>query len=70
MLFYLKMSKKQQNWLAYSGLGIQMVLIMLIGLWIGLKIETYFLLTSPFGQLIGLFFGIFTAIYNLIKSVK
>ena len=64
------MSKNQKNWLAYSGLGIQMVMTMLLCLWIGMKIEDYFLISSPWGQLIGLFFGIFTSLYNLIKSVK
>jgi len=64
------MSKNQKNWLAYSGLGIQMVITMLLCLWIGMKIEDYFSISSPWGQLIGLFFGIFTSLYNLIKSVK
>ena len=67
---YYKMSKNQKNWLAYSGLGIQMVITMLLCLWIGTKIEDYFSISSPWGQLIGLFFGIFTSLYNLIKSVK
>lgn len=67
---YYKMSKNQKNWLAYSGLGIQMVITMLLCLWIGMKIEDYFSISSPWGQLIGLFFGIFTSLYNLIKSVK
>ncbi len=67
---YYKMSKNQKNWLAYSGLGIQMVMTMLLCLWIGMKVEDYFSISSPWGQLIGLFFGIFTSLYNLIKSVK
>ena len=67
---YYKMSKNQKNWLAYSGLGIQMVITMFLCLWIGMKIEDYFSISSPWGQLIGLFFGIFTSLYNLIKSVK
>ncbi len=67
---YYKMSKNQKNWLAYSGLGIQMVITMLLCLWIGMKMEGYFSISSPWGQLIGLFFGIFTSLYNLIKSVK
>ena len=67
---YYKMSKNQKNWLAYSGLGIQMVITMLLCLWIGMKMEGYISISSPWGQLIGLFFGIFTSLYNLIKSVK
>jgi F0F1-type ATP synthase assembly protein I len=64
------MSKNQKNWLAYSGLGIQMTITMLFCLWIGMKIEDYALIASPWGQLIGLLFGIFTSVYNLIKSVE
>ena len=70
MLNFYLMSNKQKNWLAYSGLGIQMVLTMVICLWIGIKVEQYFLISSPIGQLIGLFFGIFASIYNLINSVN
>jgi len=64
------MSKSPKNWLAYSGLGIQMVITILFCLWIGFKIEDYFSISTPWGQLLGLFFGIFTSIYNVIRSVK
>ena len=63
------MSKKTKNWLAYSGLGIQMVVTIMLCLWIGLKVETYFALSPPLGQLAGIFLGIFASIYNLIKSI-
>jgi len=65
-----KMANNQRHWLAYSGLGIQMVFTMLFGYWIGQKMEVYFSLYSPIGQLLGLFFGIFASIYNLIKSIN
>ncbi|MDP6571133.1 MAG: AtpZ/AtpI family protein [Candidatus Marinimicrobia bacterium] len=64
------MPKKSQDWLAYSGLGIQMVVTMLLCLWLGSKAEEYFSLPSPWGQLAGLFFGVFASIYNLIRSVS
>ena len=70
MSSFYKMPKNQKNWLAYSGLGIQMVVTILFCLWIGFKIEDYFSISNPWGQLIGLFFGIFTSIYNVIRSVK
>ena len=70
MLNNYKMSKNQKNWLAYSGLGIQMTITMLFCLWIGIKVEDYTFIVSPWGQLVGLFFGIFTSVYNLINSVK
>ena len=70
MINVYKMTNNQRHWLAYSGLGIQMVVTMLFGYWIGQKIEAYFLIYPPIGQLLGLFFGIFASIYNLIKSIK
>ena len=54
----------------YSGVGIQIVAIMMIAWWIGLKIEDNTSMVEPWGQIFGLFFGIFSGIYNLLKSVK
>lgn len=47
-----------------------MAVTMLICLWLGGKAEEYFALPSPWGQLAGLFFGVFASIYNLIRSVS
>ena len=64
------MTKKPANWMQYSGVGIQMAATMMIGLWLGGKIGNYFSLPESYGQLSGLFFGVFAAIYNLIKSIS
>ena len=64
------MAKQSKDWLAYSGIGIQMVLTVLIFLWIGEKIEIYFMISPPIGQLGGLLLGIFASMYNLIKSIN
>ena len=64
------MAKKPTNWMQYSGVGIQMAATMMIGLWLGGKIGNYFSLPKSYGQLSGLFFGIFAAMYNLIKSIN
>ena len=62
---------KSSDWLQYSGIGIQMVATMMICWWLGEKLESYFkLLNAPWGQVGGLFFGVFASIYNLIKQVK
>jgi len=66
----LLMPKKSQNWLAYSGLGIQMALTMLIFMWLGGKAEVYLNAPSPWGQMGGMFFGVFASIYNLIRSIS
>mgnify|MGYP002885722090 CR=1 FL=1 len=63
--------KEPIHWARYSGLGIQMVVIMLFCWWLGKKIENNFeFINDPIGQLLGIFFGIFAVMYNLIKSVK
>jgi len=66
------MSNKQiGNWLQYSGIGIQMALTIIICWWAGQTLENSTnLFTKPWGQLLGLFFGMFAGIYNLIKQVK
>ena len=64
------MTQKPTNWMQYSGVGIQMAATMMIGLWIGGKVANYFLFSESYGQLGGLFFGVFTAMYNLIKSIS
>ena len=64
------MAKKPTNWMQYSGVGIQMAATMMIGLWLGGKVGNYFSLPESSGQLSGLFFGVFAAMYNLIKSIS
>ena len=69
MVLIIGMAKQSKNWLSYSGLGIQMVLTVLVFLWIGKKIEIYFIITPPIGQLVSLFVGISASMYSLIKSI-
>ena len=54
----------------FSGAGIQMVLTMMIFWWFGEKAETKGWISPPWGQLVGIFFGVFASIYHLIKSVS
>ena len=59
------------NWMQYSGIGIQMAATILIFWWLGEKLESSVaMLDNPWGQLLGLFFGMFAGIYNLIKQVR
>ena len=63
------MNKSSSEWAKYSGLGIQMaisvVLCLYIGKWVGQKFNY-----ETLGSLIGIFFGLFTSMYNLIKQIK
>ena len=50
------MAKRPSNWMQYSGVGIQMLIIIIIFWWFGAKAENYFkLISEPWGQLLGLF---------------
>jgi len=64
------MAKGPINWMAYTGVGMQMVVTMMICWWLGGKAEAYLDFPEPWGQLCGLFFGIFASMYNLIKSIN
>ena len=64
------MTKKPANWMQYSSLGFQIVATILIFLWLGTKLEDYFRINSPYGQLLGTFLGIFASLYNVIRTVK
>jgi ATP synthase protein I len=54
----------------FSGAGIQMVLVMMICWWCGERVELKGWVTPPWGQLLGILFGVFASIYHLIKSVS
>ena len=64
------MAKKHTNWMQYSSLGFQIVITILVFLWLGTKLEHYFKISSPYGQLLGTFLGIFASLYNVIRTVK
>ena len=65
------MIKGPSDWIKYSGAGMQMFITIMIFWWIGLRVEPVITsISSPWGQLIGVFLGIFVGMYNLIKSVQ
>jgi len=64
-------NRQPDNWLQYSGIGIQMAATIIVCWWFGEKLESSVaLIHNPWGQLLGLFFGMFAGIYNLIKQVR
>ena len=63
--------RQPDSWLQYSGIGIQMAVTIIVCWWFGEQLEnSVALIDNPWGQLLGLFFGMFAGIYNLIKQVK
>lgn len=61
------MSEKKpfENFLEFSGLGIEMAVSVLIGLGLGLLFDNYFS-TSPWGILVGTLLGVAAAMKKII----
>jgi F0F1-type ATP synthase assembly protein I len=56
------------NYAKYSGIGIQMVIIILITVWGGIKLDKLFLLDTPVFTIILSLLGVAAAIYTAIKD--
>lgn len=52
----------------YSGLGIQMIAIILITVWGGIKLDKLFALETPVFTIVLSLLGVFAAIYTAIKD--
>ena len=64
-------NKKPNDWLQYSGIGTQMLITIILFWWLGGKLENHFkLFSKPWGELLGLFFGIFAGMYNLVNQLN
>jgi ATP synthase protein I len=65
--------KQQENnglksFAKYSGLGIQMIVIILITVWGGIKLDKLFALETPVFTIVLSLLGVFAAIYTAIKD--
>lgn len=62
------MSQKKplNNFLEFSGLGIEMAAAVLIGLGLGMLFDNYFK-TSPWGIVVGTLFGVAAAMKKIIE---
>ena len=56
------------NYARYTGLGIQMIIIILITVWGGIKLDELFLLETPVFTVILSLLGVAAAIYTAIKD--
>jgi ATP synthase protein I len=57
-----------RNFAHYSGIGIQMAVIILITVWGGTKLDHMLLLKTPVFTIILSLLGVFAAIYTAIKD--
>lgn len=56
------------NYARYTGIGAQMIVIILLTVWGGKKLDQHFLLEKPVFTIILSLLGVFTAIYTAIKE--
>lgn len=56
------------SYVKYSGLAFQMIAIMLITVWAGLKLDKLFLLETPVFTIILTLLGVAASIYTAVKD--
>ena len=56
------------NYAKYTGLGVQMIVIILVTVWGGMKLDKLFGLHTPVFTIILSLLGVFAAIYTAIKD--
>lgn len=60
---------RMRDYAQYSGMAIQMGLIILIGTLIGKKLDAYFQLERPYLTVVFALFSIFAALYLVLKDL-
>jgi ATP synthase protein I len=61
-------NKGLRDFARYSGLGFQMIAIILFTTWGGIKLDALFGLKTPVFTIILSLFGVFAAIYTAVKD--
>jgi ATP synthase protein I len=61
-------NKGLNSYAKYSGIGVQMVIIILITVWGGIKLDKLFLLETPVFTIVLSLLGVAAAIYTAIKD--
>jgi F0F1-type ATP synthase assembly protein I len=67
------MAKEKDNsnsFLKYSGLGVQMLVTLCVGAWLGMKLDQYFELTFPVFLIIFVFVLFGGIMYQLYKTLN
>jgi ATP synthase protein I len=67
------LEKNQENnglkdYARYTGLGAQMIVIILVTVWGGIKLDKFFALETPVFTIILSLLGVFAAIYTAVKD--
>ncbi len=61
-------NKGLNDWARYTGLGVQMILIILACVWGGIKLDKLLGFKSPVFTIILSLIGVFAAIYTAVKD--
>jgi ATP synthase protein I len=61
-------NKGLKDYARYTGLGVQMVVIMLVCVWGGIKLDKLFGFNSPVLTVVFSLLGVFAAIYAAVKD--
>jgi ATP synthase protein I len=56
------------NYAKYTSLGVQMIVIILVTVWGGIKLDKLFGLTTPVFTIVLSLLGVFAAIYTAVKD--
>ncbi|QTY26059.1 AtpZ/AtpI family protein [Flavobacterium sp. CS20] len=65
-----KKPKRPNKWIALTGAGIQMGVIIFVCAYIGKKLDAYFQTSTAWFTLGLILFGVFSSLYLLLKQVK
>ena len=60
-----KKPSRYSSWMKYSGMGIQLIVLLFIGVFVGEKLDTYLQLDQPWMTIIMIFFLFFAWFYRL-----
>lgn len=63
-----KKRKQGHNYMKYSGMAFQMGAVILVGVFIGKKLDAYFE-TEPYLLIVMALFSIFAALYTTLKDL-
>ena len=63
------MKGRNNNWLTFSSIGIQIALLLLLFGWLGNQVDKYFSI-NPYGFIIGLLIGASFSLYEIWKTIN
>lgn len=65
-------NKKNESsqWLSYTNMGLELLIMIFIGKWLGHKVDEYFQIQDKWFEMGGMILFIFLSTYRLIKKLN